>query len=214
MRVVLTKPKENKNVNSLPARDKSSWVRPGAFVFCERESGTVRFQVEASSAGTLPLEQAASLLAMHCLVRGQTPQDYTMLVVPQDALHEPVGHRAVELLEAGRAIPREVALTSRENEVLGWVLRSLSNKQIAARLNVAERTIKFHVSALLAKFKVSDRFGLIRRAMIGAQPEGGGEWGTVIELPAKLPDRSQKGTKSSAPSGSYGIGMLRSAGTA
>src|SRR5262249_7228845 len=143
--------------------------RPEAFVFCERDSGTVRFQIEASSTGELPVEQAASLMAMHCLVRGQTPQDYVMMTVPVRSLVDPVVQRACELLDAGRAIRSDVSLTSREHEVLGWVLRNLSNKQIAANLNVAERTIKFHVSALLAKFKVSDRFSLIRRVMVGAR---------------------------------------------
>jgi DNA-binding CsgD family transcriptional regulator len=142
----------------------------GAFVFCERDSGTVRFQVEASSSGGLAVEQAASMLAMHCLVRGQTPGDYTILVQPRGAVLESVEQRAGELLKAGREIRRDFELTARERDVLHFVVQSLSNKEIAARLNLAERTVKFHVSSLLAKFKVSDRFSLVRRAMIGVKP--------------------------------------------
>jgi DNA-binding NarL/FixJ family response regulator len=115
----------------------------------------------------LPVERAASLLAMHCLVRGQAPSDYTVLVVPRASLLDPVGRRAQELLDAGRAIGSEVRLSPREREVLEGVLRNLSNKEIGARLNVSERTIKYHVSALLAKFRVRDRVSLMREATSG-----------------------------------------------
>lgn len=145
----------------------------------------MRFQVEASATGTLPLEQAASMLAMHCLVRGQTPRDYTVLVRPREGLLDTVGPLADELLEAGHAIDCDRGLTSREHEVLHCVLRSLCNKEVAAQLNISARTVKFHVSALLAKFKVADRFSLIRKAMVGLQlpPVEGG---TIFAIPGAL----------------------------
>jgi DNA-binding CsgD family transcriptional regulator len=70
-----------------------------------------------------------------------------------------------------------VKLTRREEEVLGGVMRSLANKEIAASLNLSERTVKFHVSSLLAKFRVRGRMELVREAarhtatpMTGTQP--------------------------------------------
>jgi DNA-binding CsgD family transcriptional regulator len=51
-------------------------------------------------------------------------------------------------------------LTRREEEVLSGVMRSLVNKEIAASLNLSERTVKFHVSSLLVKFRVRGRMEL------------------------------------------------------
>ena len=142
-------------------------VRPGAFVFCERASGAIRFHVAADSKGKLPVEQAASLLAMHCLIRGQVPGDYAVLVVPRSSLLDSVEQRAEKLLEAGRSVGVGVRLSVREREVLELVVRNLSNKEIGVRLNISERTVKFHVSGLLAKFNVQDRIGLMREAVTG-----------------------------------------------
>ena len=43
-------------------------------------------------------------------------------------------------------------------------MRSLANKEIAASLNLSERTVKFHVSSLLTKFRVRGRMELVREA--------------------------------------------------
>lgn len=53
-------------------------------------------------------------------------------------------------------------LTMRETQTLQLVSADKSNKEIAEALNLSERTVKFHVSSLLAKFKKSGRAGLPR----------------------------------------------------
>ena len=52
---------------------------------------------------------------------------------------------------------REDGLTEREIEVLKAIASGLSNKQIAADLDITERTVKSHVSNILAKLYLSDR---------------------------------------------------------
>jgi DNA-binding CsgD family transcriptional regulator len=58
-------------------------------------------------------------------------------------------------------------LTEREREVLESLLQNLSNKEIAKKLTISERTAKFHVANLLAKYGVKRRADLI---LLGLAP--------------------------------------------
>jgi DNA-binding CsgD family transcriptional regulator len=134
------------------------------FLFCEKQSGATHFQVNADSNGNLPLEQAACLLAMHCMVRGQSPEDYMIMVEADHSHTEGLVDKAHKLLEAGQAVKSEIKVTRREEEVLRGILRGYANKEIASSLNLSERTVKFHVSSLLSKFRVRGRMELVREA--------------------------------------------------
>ena len=73
-------------------------------------------------------------------------------------LHPAVAARLMEEFasEPGR-IAAESSLTDREQEVLELIGRGLPNKLIARELGIAEKTVKTHVSAVLAKLGVTDR---------------------------------------------------------
>ena len=134
------------------------------YFFYERSTGVAHFHVETDEQGRFPVEQAAGLLAMHCMVRNQAPSDYVVLVEANTSHLEDLTEKAQKLLEAGRSVKSHVRLTRREEEVLNGVVRSLANKEIAASLHLSERTVKFHVSSLLAKFRVRGRMELVREA--------------------------------------------------
>jgi DNA-binding CsgD family transcriptional regulator len=59
----------------------------------------------------------------------------------------------------GTALPTvaEDGLTPREREILSWVARGVSNRDIAEALFISPKTVSVHVSALLRKFGVSGR---------------------------------------------------------
>ena len=72
-----------------------------------------------------------------------------------------------ERLQASRAQSTEVqrriqTLTPREREVLGLVVKGLLNKQIAAELGAAERTVKVHRGRVMQKMQVQSVADLVR----------------------------------------------------
>ena len=62
------------------------------------------------------------------------------------------------------------ALTGREREVLAEIAKGRSNREIARALIVSEKTVKAHVSAVLAKLGVQDR---TQAALIAVRHERG-----------------------------------------
>ncbi len=171
--------------------------RPGfphdVFFFYEKKTGLAHFHVEAGPDGRFPLDQAAGLLAMHCMVRGQSPIDYVVMVQAEDEILEGLNEKADKLLEAGKSVHSKIELTRREEEVLAGLMNSLANKEIAANLNLSERTVKFHVSSLLAKFRVRGRMELVREASRQSA-------GTMV-MP--MPVTTREGQSYAAPAKSY-----------
>jgi len=64
---------------------------------------------------------------------------------------------AYSLLSSKNQAPGLDALTVREREVLAELAKGRSNREIARALHVAEKTVKAHVSSVLAKLGVQDR---------------------------------------------------------
>jgi NarL family two-component system response regulator LiaR len=77
-----------------------------------------------------------------------------------EALLHPAATATVMRELADHAEPADEAdlgLTGREREVLALVARGLPNKLIAHELGIAEKTVKTHMSSILAKLGVTDR---------------------------------------------------------
>jgi len=138
--------------------------KPNVYVFYNKITGAAQFRAEALAGEQDSIERAAGLLAIQCLVRGQDPENFVVLVPAPNALSEGLVSRAKELLNEGRSIAGPAPLSPRQKEILHSVVRNQANKEIASNLNITVRTVKFHISSLLNKFDVQSRGELARKA--------------------------------------------------
>ena len=107
-------------------------------------------------------------------------QGYILKGAPRDQLFEAVRvvHAGGSLLQpvvaskllrqvsqgAGSTV-RSQLMTPRESEVLGLLGEGLQNKEIANRLGIAERTVKFHVGSILGKLDAGNRTEAVATAV-------------------------------------------------
>lgn len=103
---------------------------------------------------------SAELLEMlRGIVRGEAPISRAM-----------AARILAEFARQGETQPSEaeLLLTSREREVLRWVARGATNREIAARLVISENTVKNHVRNILHKLHLANRV----QAMVYARQHG------------------------------------------
>ena len=111
---------------------------------------------------------AASAEALRAGIRAALPGDISpdQLVAALQAVASGLlvlhPSHASEGLPAGSAPSRALdelaeSLTRRELEVLQMLAAGQSNKEIAARLNISEHTVKFHVASILGKLGAGSR---------------------------------------------------------
>ncbi len=86
---------------------------------------------------------------------------------------------ASRLLREVRAPESPEALTERETDVLRLLARGMANKEIALQLSIGEKTVKTHVSHILAKLGVASRtqaalyaarIGIVPATEVGERP--------------------------------------------
>jgi DNA-binding NarL/FixJ family response regulator len=67
------------------------------------------------------------------------------------------------LTDSGRAVSSSVVLRPREREIMGLIADGLSNRQIAARLVITEKTVKNHICSIYQRFGVGERSQAVSR---------------------------------------------------
>jgi two-component system response regulator DegU len=88
--------------------------------------------------------------------QGEYPINESVMTRPRVA--QRVLKQFEDISSMGRAIETVIApLTRRETQILDYVAKGNTNKQIADILGISEQTIKSHVSAVLRKLNANDR---------------------------------------------------------
>lgn len=136
-------------------------VRPKSFIFFDRATGTQGFEVSATADGELPIELAVNQLAMQCVGSGRNPGDFQLTITTDADLLGEITPRVKRLLHKYLARETPVRMSPRQEEVLRAVAGNMTNKEIACSFHISVSTAKFHVSALLEKFRVPNRTSLM-----------------------------------------------------
>jgi DNA-binding NarL/FixJ family response regulator len=87
------------------------------------------------------------------------------LVETVRAVHAGLHHLSRDVADRMTDYPVAAHLTPRELEVLRLLPRGLSNKEIAAQLDVSETTVKWFVKNILQKLAVTDRTAAVTTAL-------------------------------------------------
>ena len=72
-------------------------------------------------------------------------------------LHPAIAAKLIRDLQAPQNVPLKEPLTERELEIIKLVAQGLANKEIANQLEIAERTVRTHVSNILEKLHLANR---------------------------------------------------------
>jgi DNA-binding NarL/FixJ family response regulator len=62
---------------------------------------------------------------------------------------------------AAQTLPKKDGITDREREIVDYVCRGCTNKEIAASLSLSEHTVKAHLNRIFKKYNTSSRSKLI-----------------------------------------------------
>jgi DNA-binding NarL/FixJ family response regulator len=108
--------------------------------------------------------EAAEAGASGCVLRGELEQSALIQVVMDAAQQRPIPARPAPADAAGpfranpgRPAPSPMDLRPREREIMGLIADGLSNRQIAARLVITEKTVKNHICSIYQRFGVAER---------------------------------------------------------
>ncbi len=127
-------------------------------VSASENSGDIRAAIEGGAAGYIPKTAGAKLMlrALDLVLSGG-------VYIPESLLTN--GAAKPGWRPKGEAKPAKLnGLTRRQNQVMARLIEGKSNRQIAAELDLAEGTVKVHVTAILKALDVRNRTQAVIRA--------------------------------------------------
>ena len=110
--------------------------------------------IEAGANGYLlkNLDSHAFIASLHSLERGEAAITGEMV----SQLMQQISQRSRQAPARQEPAPR-ITLTDREREMLRFIARGLSNREIAGKLFISENTVKYHIKNVLQKFGLKNR---------------------------------------------------------
>ena len=106
--------------------------------------------------------QAPAGAGLVIVAEGDTPAAVQAAAARADAVVVLEAPTAADDIRDARSIE---VLTPRERDVLELLAEGMSNKAIAARLEISDQTVKFHVASISGKLGASNRTEAVRRAL-------------------------------------------------
>jgi DNA-binding NarL/FixJ family response regulator len=118
----------------------------------ERDVVTVRRALEKGAVGFIPKTEPRAVLAsaLALVLAGG-------VYVPREALGAAASVTPLGALEDASPTPISLGLTERQIEVLALIMKGRTNKHICRQLNLAEPTVKNHVTGILRALNVTNR---------------------------------------------------------
>jgi DNA-binding NarL/FixJ family response regulator len=145
-----------------------------------RDAATIRAAMAAGAAGFLSKAETRPVLigALKLILAGgaYVPPSVLSEIGSSPSPGRPAASVAGGTGASGVPSPQSLDLTARQLDVLGLMMQGRSNKLIARELNLAEATVKNHVTALLRALQVDSR----TEAVIAVT-----NWGWTVPRPSR-----------------------------
>jgi DNA-binding NarL/FixJ family response regulator len=135
----------------------ASPATPVVVLSATEDSRRIRQAISAGAKGYIPKSASRQIIlsALRLVLSGG-------VYLPQNVLESPA------------PLATDGELTLRQREVLRWLARGKSNKEIADALGMAENTVRVHVAAILKYLDVRNRaeavFAALSRGLVDAGP--------------------------------------------
>lgn len=126
-----------------------------------------RIRAESPQARVLMLTSSKSAEDMSSALQAGA-SGYVLKTVRHDELADAIravarGETVTTAMSAAGPRPGAGPLSQRELEVLGLIRQGFSNDEIASVLGISERTVRAHITAILAALKAADRAQAVAR---------------------------------------------------
>ena len=119
-----------------------------------KEFKNAAFVVLTTYHGDEDIHRALEAGALAYLLKGMSDHE---LIDAIRAAHSGLRYIPKPIVDVLANRPVRSELSNREREILGLIVRGMSNRQIGDKLGITEATVKWHVNLILSRLNVADR---------------------------------------------------------